>query len=282
MSSSGGITSLKEMDPKTFRAFCDFIYQQSGITLKEGKESLVSARIGKRMRAHGISEPRDYLKLVMEDRSGKELVEMIDAISTNLTFFFREEAHFNTLRDVLTEWRDQGQLTYRIWCAAASTGEEPYSIAMTLLDVVGEGTTDTRILATDISTRVLRKCNEGVYGENRMQNVPVSFRQRYFERGKDETTGEPLYAVKPNLRQVLFFKRLNLATPPFPMRGPMDVIFCRNVMIYFDNAVRARLVDEMYRLLKPGGYLMVGHSESLAGIPTRFERIAPATYVKPE
>ncbi len=276
-----GALTLKEMDPKTFRAFCDFIYEQSGITLKEGKESLVSARIAKRMRANGIVDPRAYLEFVMADRSGRELVEMIDAISTNLTFFFREEAHFDMLRGVLSGWRDQGQLTYRIWCAAASTGEEPYSIAMTVLDVLGEGATDTRILATDISTRVLKTCTEGVYGENRMRNVSAGYRQRFFERNKDRATGEVRYTVKPSLRELVFFKRLNLSTPPFPMRGPMDVVFCRNVMIYFDQRVRANLVNEIYRLLKPGGYLMVGHSESLAGIATPLERVCPATYIKP-
>jgi len=271
---------LKEMDPVTYRKFCDFIYEQSGITLKEGKESLVSARIGKRMRVNRIVAPKEYLNFVKGDLTGKELVHMLDAISTNLTYFYREPSHFDTLREILTAWKRKGQLTFRIWCAAASTGEEPYSLAMTTLDVLGEDVADVRILATDISTRVLARCKQGVYDEKRLKDVPPNFRERFFDRSKDRATGDVTFSAKQNLRNILFFKRFNLSTPPFPMRGPMDVIFCRNVMIYFDNRVRQNLVDEMHRLLKPGGYLMVGHSESLAGVNTPFRRSGPATYIK--
>ncbi|MCP4644833.1 MAG: protein-glutamate O-methyltransferase [bacterium] len=267
------------MDQETFQKFCALIYEKSGITLKEGKESLVSARIGKRMRANNIDNPRDYLRFIIEDKSGVELVHMIDAISTNLTYFFREPAHFDVLRSLFTRWKAEGQLRYRVWCAAASTGEEPYSLAMTILDVLGEGRSDTRILATDISTQVLQKCRDGVYDRERLKNVPPGLRERFFDLKKD--AGGARYSAKPALRDMLVFKRLNLSTPPFPMRGPLDVVFCRNVMIYFDNPVRQNLIEQIFKLLKPGGYLMVGHSESLTGIQHRFKTVQPAVYLKP-
>lgn len=267
------------LDRRTFQDFCGFIYEKSGIRLKEGKEALVSARMGKRMRALNISNPRDYLQYVIQDESGNELVQMLDAISTNLTYFFREPAHFEFFHEAMTKWHAQGQLRFRIWCAAASTGEEPYSIAMTMLDAVGQGRLDARILATDISTRVLQKCREGIYPEDRVKSVDPGLRNRYFV--KERRPSGVVYSAGRVLREMLVFKRLNLSTPPFPMRGPLDAVFCRNVMIYFDQPVRQRLIAEIERLLKPGGYLMVGHSESLTGLAHKFKIVKPATYVKP-
>ena len=267
------------MDAETFEDFCAFIYAESGITLKEGKQSLVSARIAKRMRATGCAVPRDYLDFVRQDETGHELVHMLDAISTNLTSFFRESTHFDDLREALNEWRAKGQLRFRLWCAAASTGEEPYSIAMTVVDTLGEDASDTRILVTDISTHVLAQCREGRYAEDRLDTVTPVFKGRYFDRCAD--AAGTCYTVKNALRAIMTFKRLNLSAPPFPLRGPLDAVFCRNVMIYFDPRVRKRLIDEVYRLLKPGGYLIVGHSESLNSIPSHFKRVKPAVYRKP-
>ena len=268
-----------KMDQKTFQQFCEFVYQQSGITLKPGKEALVSARIGKRMRALRIDDAKAYLEYVKKEKSGTELIHMIDAISTNLTSFFREAVHFDFLRDILSEWHAAGQRRYRIWCAAASTGEEPYSIAMTLMDTIGTKGIDARILATDISTRVLKKCQEATYPEDRLTKVPKTLRTRFFDT--EATPDGRWYAAKPALRDLLVFRRLNLSTPPFPLRGPIDVVFCRNVMIYFDNHIRKNLVDEIYRIVRPGGYLLVGHSESLTGIQHSFKTVKPATYLRP-
>ncbi len=266
------------MDSAVFEKFCQIAYENSGIKLGEGKESLVSARVAKRLRATGISDEREYLRYLTEDRTGREMVQFIDAISTNLTSFFRESVHFDFLRRVLEEWQAKGQLRYRVWCAAASTGEEPYTIAMTMLDTLGENRAEMKILATDISTRVLQKCLDGVYDERRVETVPAALKQRYLERVTVD--GETCYAAAKALRSIIFFKRLNLAAPPFPMHGPMDVVFCRNVMIYFDTETRGRLVSEIYRVLKPGGYLILGLSENLTALGTKFKSIQPAVYQK--
>ncbi|MBI5095377.1 MAG: methyltransferase domain-containing protein [Candidatus Hydrogenedentes bacterium] len=266
------------MDRRVFDAFRSLVYERSGITLGENKEALVSARVGKRMRALGISEFKDYLSVVTEDTKGEEIVQLLDAISTNVTSFFRESAHFDFLRSLITGWKSQGQNRFRIWSAASSTGEEPYTIAMTLLDSGNRRNLDFKILATDISTRVLEHCVAGNYDQEKVAGIPRPMLDRYFDaiRHGDRT----VYSAKNSLRNLLTFRRLNLSTPPFPMRGPLDCVFCRNVMIYFDNEVRTRLLNEVYRLLKPGGYLFVGHAESLTGIVSDFQTVRPAIYTK--
>lgn len=266
------------MDKKTFNKIREIVYEKSGISLGEQKESLVTARVNKRMRKLSISDSRDYLKYVMEDESGEELVSLLDVISTNVTYFYREADHFDFLTKVFSEWVNNGQKRFRFWCAAASTGEEPYTMAITLLEVLKGQKVDLKILGTDISTVVLDVSREAVYDEKRIEPVPRIFRTRYFHKVKNNGSIE--YAVNDSLKKLFVFKRLNLSKPPFPMKGPMDVIFCRNVMIYFDKIVRKKLVDEMYRLLKPGGYLMLGHSESLTGIVSDFKAVKPSVYIK--
>lgn len=165
-----------------------------------------------------------------------------------------------------------------MWSAAASTGEEPYSMAMTVLDAIGEHPVDFKILATDISTRVLQRCLMGEYPAASVEKIPMHLRSRFMEKRGDRLS--PTYTVSDELRKLLCVKRLNLSVAPFPMRGPLDVVFCRNVMIYFDKQVRIRLLNEIYRLLKPGGYLMVGHSESLMGLQTAFKPVCASVYTK--
>lgn len=266
------------MDKTTFEKFRQVVYDRSGITLGTQKEALVSARVGKRMRALQIATHADYLKYVLEDESGQELVHLIDAISTNVTSFFREAEHFTFLTEVLTQWLGKGQQRFRLWSAACSTGEEPYTIAMTVAEALASSRNDTRILATDISTRVLEKSRMGDYAADKVETVPPPLRARYFEQHRDGDAKR--YRVAESLKRMIVFKRLNLSTPPFPMHGPLDVVFCRNVMIYFDNQVRGRLLNEIYRLLKPGGYLMVGHAESLTGMMSDFKTVRPSIYVK--
>jgi len=266
------------MDKKTFNKIREIVYEKSGISLGEQKQALVSARVSKRMRSLGISDSRDYLKYVMKDESGEELVSLLDVISTNVTNFYREADHFDFLTEVFSKWVDDGQKRFRFWSAASSTGEEPYTMAITLLEVLKDRSVDLKILGTDISTVVLEKSREAVYTEKRIEPVPRIIRTRYFHKIKNNGSVE--YAVNDSLKKLIVFKRLNLSIPPFPMRGPMDAIFCRNVMIYFDNVVRKKLIDEMYRLLKPGGYLILGHSESLTAIPSDFEAVKPSVYIK--
>ncbi len=268
----------KPMDRRTFNKFREIVYKQSGISLGERKDALVSARVGKRMRALGMNDYRAYLKHVLADETGEEVVHLLNAISTNVTSFFREAKHFEFLHDIVSEWFAQGQRRFRLWSAACSTGEESYSLAMTFLETVNGQSTDMKILATDISTRALETCREGAYKEDKVKTIPPVLRKRYFEKQRHETG--IIYTARPVLRKPIVFKRLNLSTPPFPLHGPFDVIFCRNVMIYFDNHVRKNLLTEMYRLLKDGGYLFVGHAESLTGMVSDFKSVKPSIYIK--
>ncbi len=267
-----------DIDRKSFEAFRELVYGHAGIVLGEGKQALVSSRIGKRMRQLGLERFPDYLDWVKGEGGEDEMVQMLDAISTNVTSFFREPEHFEFLKKRLEEWTAKGESRLRIWCAASSSGEEPYTLAMTVRESIPESVRDAKILATDISTKVLSIARQGVYPAARMDTLPAGFAQRYFERvGSRES---PTWSARPALRELLRFARLNLAEPPFPMQGPMDFIFCRNVMIYFDNPVRQRLLSEFHRLLAPGGYLIVGHSESLTGLTSGFQSVRPSIYRK--
>jgi chemotaxis protein methyltransferase CheR len=266
------------LDTRSYDEFRSLVYDVSGITLGKGKEALVSSRIGKRMRALGMDEFQSYLKMVKQDPDGKEMVQLLDAISTNVTSFFRESAHFDRIAGLFEGWLRQGQRRFRFWSAACSTGEEPYTLAMTLAEVLNGKDVDLKILATDISTKVLDHASQGVYSEAKLDGVPAGLRAKYFRREGDRE--QPDFRVCEALRSWVVFKRFNLSTPPFPMPGPVDVVLCRNVMIYFDNDVRSGLVTEVHRMLKPGGYLMVGHSESLNGIASGFKTVAPSVYIK--
>jgi chemotaxis protein methyltransferase CheR len=268
------------MDQRTFEQFCGIVYEKSGISINANKIALVTARVGKRMRELGLQDEREYLKLVLGDSDGEEIVHLLDVISTNVTSFFRESAHFDFFAKAILEWYSQGQRRFRFWCAAASTGEEPYSIGMTFLEKMGNTPVNMKILATDISTRALAQCMAAVYSKSRLSGVPASMASRFFlirRQGKDA-----LFEVNKDLKSMIAFSRLNLSKPPFPMQGPFDAIFCRNVMIYFDNTVRQHLLAECFRLLRPQGYLFVGHAESLTGLISEFKIVKPSIYVKPD
>ncbi len=270
------------MKTTIFSRFRDLIHEQSGIHLAAGKETLLHSRISKRMRRLGIQKAEAYLKHIADDRSGQEMIELLDAISTNVTYFFREPDHFDQLRAALAHWVDEGQRRFRLWSAACSYGQEPYTMAMTALDAFrdlrAEGI-DLRVLATDISTKVLAAAQEGVYSAGDLEKVALDFRDRYFDKLSTEE-GQRRFQVLPALRSRVTFRRLNLSRPPFPMQGPLDVVFCRNVMIYFDTQTRQRLVNEIERLLRPGGLMMIGHAESLIGLTTRLTAISPSVYQK--
>jgi len=271
------VNNLSSLDDKTFKQFVELIYDRAGISLGPHKRALVSSRLGKRMRKLGITHYSDYYDYIRDDPGNNELVELLDAISTNVTHFYREPRHFEVLSQIIKRWEGQGQSSFRIWCAAASTGEEPYTLAITLSESL-QSIWDAKILATDISQNVLKIAKNGRYEQERIDKIPRQMLTRYFQRYKDKD--EVIYQVKDSLKRMITFTWLNLSSPPFPMRGPLDVVFCRNVMIYFDNDVRRRLLQEIYRLLKPGGYLMVGHSESLSGMLSNFKSVEPSVYVK--
>jgi len=267
------------MDRRTFRKLTELVYREAGIKLGPHKHALVCARVGKRLRALGLTGFGEYVKLLERDQTGLEVVELLNAISTNVTQFFREPRHFQVLRQLLRQWEQDGQRRCRIWSAAAATGEEPYSIAITMMETLRESC-NAKVLATDLSTRAIERARQGEYEKRHVQQTPLSVLDKYFVK-RDDDTGAETYRVTDELRRMVTFGRINLAKQPYPLRGPLDVVFCRNVMIYFDNEVRKRLLAEMFRLLRPGGHLIVGHAESLSGMLSRFKSVEPSVYVRP-
>jgi chemotaxis protein methyltransferase CheR len=263
------------MKKDTFKQFCSIIYQRSGISLGEKKEALVAARVGKRTRTLGLDTIEEYLSYVNNDQSGDEIIHLLDAISTNVTYFFRETEHFNLITQCFLDWYSHGKRSFRFWSAGCSSGEEPYSIAITLLEALQEKQVpDIKILATDLSTKVLSTASNGMYDPKKVADIPALIMQKYFEKSHDT------YRVSNSIRSLVTFCRLNLSNIPYPMSGPMDMILCRNVMIYFDQTFRKQLISEYHRLLKPGGYLLVGHSESLTGMTNGFKTVSPSVYTK--
>jgi chemotaxis protein methyltransferase CheR len=256
-------------------------YQRFGLDLKRGKEALVAARLGKKLRKLGFSTFAEYHRHVLADSTGDALIELIDALTTNHTSFLRERAHFEFLtRAASEEFREVS--TLRIWSAACSSGEEPYSIAMCLAEALQKSPArGFRILATDISTRVLEMARRGVYPAARFDDVPEQLRRAYLLRGHGESQG--FYKVKPELAKRIDFERCNLIEP-FQDRGLFHVIFCRNVMMYFDKATQQNIVQRLSGCLERGGYLFVGHSESLTGVEHALQYVRPAVYrnMKPE
>jgi chemotaxis protein methyltransferase CheR len=266
------------LDRETFERIRDLVYAKSGIVLKDDKATLVSGRLARRLRELRLDTARDYLEYLARDRDGQELTLLLDAISTNVTSFYREAEHFELIGSTYAAWLEQGQRRFRFWCAAASSGEEPYTLAMTLLERSPQPV-DLRILATDISTAVLGQAVAGVYSSRAVAPIPKALLARYFS-ARHVGPKKSEYTATEQLRQPLSFRYLNLAELPCPLQGPLDMILCRNVMIYFDQALRARLVSEFHRLLKPGGFLLVSHSESLVGLNSPLRMIRPSVYVK--
>lgn len=268
------------MKKALFDRFRKIAYANAGIHLKDGKETLVDARVAKRLRALGLSSPEEYLDLLEGDSTGDELIRFLDAISTNFTSFFREPDHFELLGEELRRWMADGQRKFRIWSAASSTGEEPYTIAMVVAEATSGQPVDSLILATDISTQVLAHATRGVYDASRLGPLTPARRNRFFTKLDGPAGAEPQYEASQELRKLLVFKRLNLSVTPMPMRGPLDVVFVRNVMMYFDNTVRQALISEVERLLRVDGLLLIGHAESLGGIRTSLTQLRPSVFRK--
>lgn len=259
-----------------FERFRRLIRDASGIALGDSKDALLVARVQRRMRDLSIGDYAEYLEVIEGDASGAEICRLIDAVSTNVTSFFREPAHFEVLGNHLADLRSTGAHEVRMWSAACSTGEEPYSMAMVAHSALNDTSIRTRILATDIAGDVLERARHGRYRKDRVETIPLQYRPllRFAEAGE----WEPVPAV----RSMISFTRINLSAPPFPMSGPFEVIMCRNVMIYFSIETRKALIAEAERLLAPGGLLMLGHAESLAGMSTDLRSVAPAVYRKPQ
>lgn len=260
-----------QLSQKQFETIKERLYSFCGINLNFDKQNLVKARLTKRLAAVKLTTFDQYLSFVEKDRT--EFSHMIDALTTNKTNFFREPQHFDFLRErVLPKVRSK---RLRIWSAACSSGEEPYTISMQLHDSIPDiGKWDIKILATDISGKILQKASSAEYPEEALTGISAAQRQKYLTRLSDQQ-----YRVRDEIRKPIKFARLNLMEK-WPMRGPFDVIFCRNVMIYFDKPTQASLVNRFYDLLDSGNYLFVGHSESLTNVDHRFSYIQPAIYLK--
>lgn len=266
-----------EISAREFALIKSFAYETFGLDLRDGKEKLVSARLGKHMRAGGFKNFEEYLKHVRVDKSGAAITTLIDALTTNHTSFLREQEHFRFLKsDVLPALKGRSRVT--VWSAASSTGEEPYSILFTLVSELCSGAgPDVRVLASDISTRVLQTGKAGVYAADRVAGLPPEWLTRFFVRTRDG--GSSTYTVKPEFRSRIEFRRVNLMER-LPAGESFPVIFCRNVMIYFNKATQTDLVNRLSACLEPGGYLFVGHAESLTGIAHRLKYVKPAIYQK--
>jgi chemotaxis protein methyltransferase CheR len=250
------------------------VHQRSGITLHSGKRSLVLARLQKRLRFGGFSSFRDYLSYVESDTSGAELTALLDAIATNHTSFFREPQHFEFLRSTIVPSLPSAPV--RIWSAACSSGEEPVTIAITLLDALEQGRhSRIRILGSDLSTKALKTATSGIYRMERVAGMPLDTLRRHFERGLGANAGQARVAA--HVHRLIEYRQLNFLEAG-DLGERFDVIFCRNVMIYFDRDIQQRVVSLLERHLVPGGHLFISHSESLNGISHGLRSVASAVY----
>jgi chemotaxis protein methyltransferase CheR len=267
------ITLETELAPAQFHEISRTVYEVAGIQLREGKEGLVRSRLAKRIRQLGLAGFDGYLERVRGDASGRELAEMVDLLTTNKTSFYRESAHFDFLRERLLPSLGSGPV--RIWSAGCSSGEEPYTMAMVVRDVwPGAERRDVKILATDISRRVLATAAGGEYPATIASDVPADLLRRHWTRQPGDG-----WRAGASLRSLITFAPLNLMGA-WPLKGPFHAIFCRNVMIYFDKPTQQTLVNRYHDLLAPGGYLFVGHSESLSALTHSFAYVQPAVYRK--
>jgi chemotaxis protein methyltransferase CheR len=259
------------------------IYERSRIHLGPDKRVLVTSRLAKRLRHHRLESYGDYCDLLRSPEGGEELQVLIDRISTNHTHFFREIKHFDFLRDtVIPKWRADTRRTepFRVWSAASSTGEEAYSIAILLAEHFAPAESGRwQIEGTDISTRVLEIAQRGIYESEKLNAVGPDLMRRHFQRGVNQWAGH--LRVKDELQKRVNFQHLNLLDGNYPFHRPFDLIFCRNVMIYFDRPTQETLVRQLTEKLVPEGHLFVGHSESLSGVKHALKLVLPAVYLKP-
>ncbi len=260
-----------------FGHFQRFIFESAGITLSPAKKALVTGRLSKRVQARRLHSFGDYFKLLVSGQAGEEVQTAIDLLTTNETYFFREPRHFEVLRDAALARRPGGP-PLRVWSAASSSGEEAYSMAMVLADCLGDDPRAWEIVGTDISTRVLERARTGHYVLERTRHIPNAYLKRYCLRGIDAQQGTLL--VERSLRQRVHFQHLNL-NEDLPRMQPFDVIFLRNVLIYFSNETKRQVVQRVLSLLKPGGVFCIGHSESLHEVNGTVQTLAPSIYRKP-
>lgn len=268
------------MDPaitdQEFALFQRLIYKIAGISLADSKKVLLVGRLQKRLRFHQLSSFADYYRLLSSGQHSEELQTMVDLLTTNETYFFREEKHFEFLRDEVLPQRTPGS-TFRVWSAASSSGEEAYTLAMLLASHLPNSPWE--IFGSDISTQVLAKARTGVYPLERCEGIPPAYLSKYCLKGVRSQAGTLM--ISPELKKRVSFEQVNLTLPIPAAIGDFDVIFLRNVMIYFDPETKRQVVGNLLPRLKPGGYFIVGHSESLNGICESLRTIRPTIYRKP-
>lgn len=256
------MTTLEKEFPYSaadFQRIQKLIYEHAGISLSAQKADMVYSRLARRLRQLQIGSFKEYLDQ-LEDADSEEWQSFVNALTTNLTSFFRENHHFEALAEHLQQ-HDYQARPYTIWCCASSTGEEPYSLAMTAVETLGGFSSRVRILASDLDTHVLDTAARGVYPLERVNKLDRERLRAFFLKGRGQQAGYA--AVRSELKSMVQFRQINLLAGEWPVRGPLDAIFCRNVMIYFDRATQRRLLERFVPLLAPGGLLFVGHSESL-------------------
>jgi chemotaxis protein methyltransferase CheR len=249
------------------------LYRVAGISLSSTKQQMVYSRLARRLRALRLPDFVSYLAHL--DRDAAEMEEFINALTTNLTSFFREPHHFDILAHYAKRFSDQGK-KLRCWCTASSTGEEPYSIAMTLVEAYGSYSPPVEIIASDIDSKVLKEAERGVYPLARVESLSLARKKQFLQRGKGDNLGKA--RVIPELRKLIHFRQINLLDASWPVKGPFDVIFCRNVMIYFDKPTQMKLLERMIGLLHPEGLYVAGHSESFMQANHLVRLVGKTTY----
>lgn len=269
------ITPAAGITDNEFNLFREMIYRVAGISMSPAKKTLVAGRLAKRVKFHQLPGYQAYYDLIVKKGNEGELQIAVDLLTTNETHFFREQKHFDFMRDRILPSHVRGR-TFRVWSAASSTGEEPYSIAMQLADILGD--TPWEVVASDLSTQVLEKARQGIYPMQRAEEIPRPYLTRFCLKGTGAHEGSLM--VAKDLRARVRYLQVNL-NESFPdLGGEFDVIFLRNVMIYFDNNTKREVVHRMKPLLKPGGHLLIGHSESLNGVTDAYKLVVPSVYRK--
>ncbi len=274
-------STLLNISDKEFKLLSELVYERSGINLTDKKKALLRARLNKVVKEElGLNSFKEYYEYILSDKTGESITQLLDKISTNHSYFFRESGHFDfltngALQEILTNKRNENSNSLKIWCAGCATGEEPYTLAMVLKEYFNKEIInwDVKILATDISYPALTQSQNGIYQKEKIDPIQPLYRNKYFKKYDDEK-----YQIDENLKKMILFKRLNLMDENYPFKGKFDIIFCRNVMIYFDKITKDSLINKFYRYLNNQGYLFIGHSESISRETTPLKYIKPSVY----
>jgi chemotaxis protein methyltransferase CheR len=272
---------LMKITDQEFNLMRRLIYERFGIHLTEQKRSLLISRLQKHIQSLGFSSFHNYYEHLVNEKGDEQLSQLVDRITTNYTYFNRENDHFKffyqtVLPEVTNRLQKEKRKDLKVWCAGCSTGEEPYMLLMLMQEFFGKqhGSWDAGILATDISNRALAAAKAGTYSSERADKLPETFKHKYMHK-----LGNGDWAVNEQLKREAVIRRFNLMNP-FPFKKQFQVIFCRNVMIYFDQPTRGRLIEKFHRFTEPGGYLFIGHSETLGRNHNRYRYLHPAVYKK--